>query len=180
MATPLGTEYSTLLLLLSVIESTCDLLEEFRIYSHWYTMVGQALNGFFLSLIQPRLRGWVTFTTCKQATALLRRRTLSPFQKYFLPMTVLYFFLVLIFLLFFFKVLLCDAVKPVWVQGQTSWCSSFMKKWMTQLKLILAIKVYNVWGQSRNPSTWFIVRLYLVDRHPKGLYSCYQSRFSKN
>ena len=49
------------------------------------------------------------------------------------------------------------------------------KKWMNQLKLILAIKVYNDWGQRRNPSTWFVVRLYYVDRHPKGLYSCYQS-----
>ena len=50
VVTPLGTEYSALLLLLSVIESTCDLLEEFRIHSHWYTIVGQALNGFFFIL----------------------------------------------------------------------------------------------------------------------------------
>ena len=56
VVTPLGTEYSALLLLLSVIESTCDLLEEFRIHSHWYTMVGQALNGFFILNTAPVAR----------------------------------------------------------------------------------------------------------------------------
>ena len=62
-----------------------------NMWSAWRIPTSFALvhNGWpgpkrlFLSLIQPRLRGWVTFTICKQATALEGEGHFLPFKKNF-------------------------------------------------------------------------------------------------